>query len=124
MVVGVAGARAQEPAQARPPEVTDSLIERGRKVFAGSARCAACHGTQGEGTEAGPSLVDGEWLHGDGGYAQIVQVVRHGVSRRESETGRPMPMRGLVPLGEAGLRAVAAYVWSLSRQRDPGEPDR
>jgi len=67
------------------------------------------------GTDLGPDLTDSVWLHGAGSYEMIVRLVTHGVTRRESTTGTPMPMRGWSPLDDGQLAAVATYVWSLSR---------
>jgi cbb3-type cytochrome c oxidase subunit III len=102
-------------AQADPPDMSDSTLARGRSLFLGSANCQECHGPDGMGTDLGPSLVDSVWLHGTGSYEMIVRLVTHGVTRRESTTGSPMPMRGWAPLDNDQLVAVATYVWSLSR---------
>ncbi len=97
-----------------PRAVVDSLAERGREIYGGSARCAVCHGEEGRGTEDGPDLTDRKWLRGSGTYEEILGMVRHGVSRREAETGRPMPIRGWVPVDDSAAEAVAVYVWALS----------
>jgi cbb3-type cytochrome c oxidase subunit III len=102
-------------AQSDPPDMSDSTLARGRSLFLGSANCQECHGPDGMGTDLGPSLVDSAWLHGTGSYEMIVRLVTHGVTRRESTTGSPMPMRGWAPLDNDQLVAVATYVWSLSR---------
>ncbi len=110
----VAPTRAQRDA---PPDVTDSVILRGKEVYNGPANCAACHGGRGEGTGDGPSLIDDVWLHGSGSYSDIVRQVMHGTPRRQSKTGKPMPMRGWTPIDDEDVRAVAAYVWSLTHRR-------
>jgi mono/diheme cytochrome c family protein len=76
-----------------------------------------CHGPDGKGTDAGPDLTDANWIHGQGAFEEIVERVVHGISRRDAKTGKLMPMRGWEPVGDADVRAVAAYVWSLSRRR-------
>lgn len=101
-------------AQDRPAVVTDSLVERGSMVFHGPAGCASCHGRRGEGSKLGPSLRDGKWIRGSGTYQEILERVIHGVPRTESETGEPMPMRGMSEMSDGDVRAVAAYVWSIS----------
>ena len=106
-------------AQTDPPEVSDSTLVRGHDLFLGSANCQECHGPDGTGTDLGPSLADSVWLHGTGSYEMIVFLVTHGVTRRESTTGSPMPMRGWAPLDDDQLAAVATYVWSLSRTPVP-----
>jgi len=100
-----------------PASAVDSLAERGGKIYHGAARCAVCHGDEGRGTEDGPDLTDGTWLHGSGTYDGILGMVRHGVSRRDAETGRPMPIRGWVPVDDDAAVAVAVYVWTLSHGR-------
>lgn len=94
---------------------SDSTLARGQALFLGSANRQECHGPDGMGTDLAPSLADSVWLHGTGSYEMIVHQVTHGVTRRESTTGSPMPMRGWVPLDNGQMAAVAAYVWNLSR---------
>lgn len=93
----------------------DSLIPRGRQIYLGAAGCARCHGAEGRGTTEGPDLTDAEWLHGSGGYEEILDQVRHGISRREARTDKPMPIGGWEPLSDDAARAVAVYVWSIGR---------
>ena len=118
VVLGFAGMlRAQEPRDTLPPDVTGDMVERGAEVFNGSARCHACHGTGGSGTEAGPNLADDVWFHGRGTFEDILGRVLHGISRRDAKTGKAMPMRGWDPASDTDVRAVAAYVWSLRQPR-------
>jgi mono/diheme cytochrome c family protein len=102
-----------QPTERQP--ATDSVIAWGARVYRGSANCVACHGPTGRGTADGPSLADGTWLKGRGTYEELIQQVVHGVPRRESVTGKPMPMRGWAGATDDEIRAVAAYVWSISR---------
>lgn len=109
---------AQARAQARdslPPGVTAALIERGRAVFTGPGACFACHGMEARGALA-PSLADTLWLHSDGSFDAIVAQVRKGVPASESKSGVVMPPLGGTQISEQDVRAVAAYVWSLSRK--------
>lgn len=53
------------------------------------------------------------WLHGDGSYAAIVNTVTSGVLEPK-ESSSPMPPMGGRPLTPAQVRAVAAYVYSLT----------
>jgi len=101
--------------QSGPPDVSDSVLTRGRALFLGSGNCQECHGPEGRGTDLGPDLTDTVWLHGSGSYQMIMRLVTHGVTQRESTSGAPMPMRGWVPLQDDQLTAVATYVWNLSR---------
>ena len=100
--------------QGRPSAVTDSIIELGSMIFHDRGGCADCHGRRGEGSQLGPSLRDGEWRSGSGTYEEILEQVIHGKPRSETETGEPMPMRGVSELSDSDVRAVAAYVWSIS----------
>ncbi len=109
------------PAQSDPPDLSDATLARGQSLFLGSANCQECHGPDGMGTDLGPDLTDSVWLHGAGSYEMIVRLVTHGVTRRESTTGTPMPMRGWSPLDDGQLAAVATYVWSLSRSTSATE---
>jgi mono/diheme cytochrome c family protein len=120
-VVACAGAlAAQEGAPPYPAVVLDSMIARGQQVYVGGSGCARCHGELGGGTSEGPDLTDDVWLRGSGRYEEILELVRHGISRREARTQKPMPIGGWEPLGDEAARAVAAYVWSISRQAEPG----
>jgi len=117
LLSAVAGA--QGAPSARPSGVTDSAIAWGKALFHGSANCSACHGVGARGTEQGPDLADAIWLHGPGTYESIVTQVLHGVPARESVGGEPMPIRGWTPMNDADVRAVAAYVWSISHPPKP-----
>jgi mono/diheme cytochrome c family protein len=97
-----------------PPQVTDSAITRGGALFHGSANCAACHGVEGAGTDSGPPLAQGVWMHGPDSYEGILERVVHGIPKAWSTRGLAMPMRGWLTLDDAGARDVAAYVWYIS----------
>jgi mono/diheme cytochrome c family protein len=98
----------------RPPEVTDSAVTRGRELFHGSANCSACHGLAGAGTDSGPALAEGIWMHGEDSYAGILSRVIHGIPKDLSTRNTAMPMRGWSTLTDAEARDVAAYVWTIS----------
>lgn len=110
---------AQEGAPPVSPVVLDSLIGWGRQIYLGGAGCARCHGEAGRGTSEGPDLTDDVWLRGSGRYEEILAQVRHGISRRDAATGKPMPIGGWEPLSEEAAQAVAVYVWSIGRRDDP-----
>lgn len=99
-----------------PEEVTAGMIEEGRTVFTGPGACFSCHGPDGTGTPIGPDLTDEQWLHVDGSYRAIVDLVDSGVPEPK-EHPAPMLPRGGTGIDDAQLRAVAAYVWSLTRPR-------
>ncbi|NIP82970.1 MAG: c-type cytochrome, partial [Gemmatimonadetes bacterium] len=89
-------------------------VEQGREVFAGSGGCGACHGPDGSGSQLGPDLTDGQWLHvSEPTVEAIAEVIRAGVAQ-PAEHPAPMPPMGGASLSDEQLRAVAAYVASLS----------
>ncbi len=117
LIGGVALAAPEAGAQAPdslPPAVRAAMIERGRAVFSGPGACFACHGSDARGA-LGPSLADSVWLHSDGSYEAIIQQVQQGVPAAQSKSGVVMPPRGGTQLSDQDVRAVAAYVWSLTR---------
>lgn len=114
LALTVPGEGVQAQAVPRPPEVTDSAIARGRELFHGSANCAACHGVEGAGTDSGPPLAQGVWMHGPDSYEGILDRVVHGIPKAWSTRGLAMPMRGWLTLDDPGARDVAAYVWYIS----------
>jgi mono/diheme cytochrome c family protein len=120
----LAGIALPAAAQQRPLGVTDSAIAWGRELFHGSANCAACHGEGGRGTEYGPNITGALWLHGPGTYESLIEQIKHGVPASRSATGQAMPMRGWAPMNDDDVRAVAAYVWSISHPPQPPSPSR
>ncbi|MCA1168989.1 cytochrome c [Rothia kristinae] len=103
-------ATASNQAQADTAAYTSQDIEQGEKLF--SANCATCHGTEADGTDAGPSLI------GVGAAAVDFQV----------GTGRmPLEMQGVQAQVKPGqfndeqIKQLAAYVASLGA--GPGVPD-
>lgn len=120
LVVLTAACEAQQPP--RPAEVTEAAIAAGRDLFLGAGNCQACHGADGRGSADGPDLTDDRWSKADGTYGGIVKLVTHGVPSSSSATGRAMPVRGWEPLDDAQVRAVAAYVWSLSHRGAATKP--
>jgi len=110
----------QYPAQAQetgalPEGVTQNMIRQGEGTFKGAGLCSACHGPQGRGIpNLGANLTDSTWLHSDGSYAGVLQTIRQGVGADKSSNGTTMPPKGGSALSEDQLKAVAAYVWSLS----------
>lgn len=101
-----------------PPGVSVEQVERGKGLYEGAGLCFACHGLDGRGA-VGADLTDSLWIHHDGSFSAIVAQVLKGVATADSRSGTPMPARGGSGLGDDDIRAVAAYVWTLSR-RKPG----
>lgn len=107
----------------RPAEVTDSAVARGHRVFHGNGGCSACHGLEAVGTDSGPPLAQGVWMHGADTWRAIRSRVLHGIPRDESTRDLAMPMRGVSQLSDEDVDAVAAYVWQVSHQAmRPGAP--
>jgi mono/diheme cytochrome c family protein len=99
----------------RPRGVTDSAVARGAEVFHGAGGCFKCHGIEGSGTDTGPALRLGVWLHGSDSYTAIIGRVVHGVPKAESLRDTAMPTRGTSQALDKGqVLAVAAYVWWIS----------
>jgi mono/diheme cytochrome c family protein len=101
-----------------PAGVTPAAITQGDSIFHGKGNCYACHGSNAEGT-IGPSLTDAEWIHSDGSYDAIVKQVTTGVPKEGSKSGIVMPPRGGSTITDDEVKAVAAYVYSLSHKK-PG----
>jgi mono/diheme cytochrome c family protein len=97
---------------------TPAMIARGDSVFHGPGNCYACHGSKAEGL-VGPSLVDAEWIHSKGTMEEIAAQVTTGIPKEKSKSGIPMPPKGGSTISDGDVKAVAAYVHSLS-QKKPG----
>jgi mono/diheme cytochrome c family protein len=113
-LLGAGQAVAQEKAAA-PAAVTPAAIAKGDSIYHKNGMCYACHGTNAEGA-VGPSLTDAEWLHGDGSYDMIVATVTAGIPAEKAKKGIPMPPKGGSSITDEEVKAVAAYVYSLSHK--------
>jgi len=102
-----------------PAGVTAAMVAEGRKQF--GTTCVVCHGPDARGTQLGPSLRDGEWLNVSGDYPEILTLVQAGVPEPEQHPV-PMPPRGGGAFSDEQLRAVAAYVFSISREKSTAAP--
>ena len=109
----VAGAR---PAVAQAPAgITPAAIAQGDSIFHSKGNCYACHGANAQGA-VGPNLTDAEWLHSDGSYDAIVKQITTGVPQAESKSGIMMPLLDGSSITDDEVKAVAAYVYSLSHK--------
>ena len=97
--------------------MTDSAVARGERIFHGSGGCVACHGEAGGGTDSGPALAEGIWLHGPDSYEAIRARIIHDIPARYSLRDLAMPMRGTDALSDDEVSAVAAYVWVISHPK-------
>ncbi len=114
-LVAANAATAGAAPRALPPNVTDAMVKRGDELFHGDGRCAKCHGADSKGTTKGPGLTaPKKWININGDYDEIVGVVTKGVPEPK-EHDAPMPARGKAHLSDDDVRAVSAYVWSISR---------
>ena len=111
LLAGVAPAEAQ----GLPQGVTQALVDKGTEIFHKQGLCYACHGQDAKGL-VGPNLTDDVWLHSKGTYEDIVKQVTTGVPKEESKSGVPMPARGGSTISDDDVKAVAAYVYSLSHK--------
>ena len=110
-VLGARPAGAQAPAG-----VTPAAIALGDSLFHSKGNCYACHGANAQGT-VGPNLTDAEWIHSDGSYDAIVKQITTGVTAEESKSKIPMPPKGGSQITDDEVKAVAAYVYSLSHKK-------
>lgn len=110
------GGAMQQEGQAMLPEgVTQEMVNEGKQLFTGAGLCSVCHGADATGMPSlGANLTDDEWIHGDGSYEFIVENIMTGVPADESSTGTAMPPKGGSGITDEQVRAVAAYVYSLS----------
>jgi cbb3-type cytochrome c oxidase subunit III len=105
------------PAGELPPGVTQAMLNEGDTIFHGAGLCATCHGVDAKGVQGlGANLTDSTWLHSDGSYDAIVKQVMEGVPANVSTSGTAMPAKGGSTLTDDQVKAVAAYVWSLSKK--------
>ena len=118
-----------DTANAKPPEgtnpdaglsvpagATQEMVALGDRIYhgqVGGGSCTGCHGSEGKGTPLGPDLTDQKWLWSDGSYAAIAKTITDGVAQPK-EYRSPMPPMGGAQLTDDQVKAVAAYVWSLS----------
>jgi mono/diheme cytochrome c family protein len=101
----------QQPAPSAAEVALGDSVFHGR---VGGALCYVCHGPAAKGvTGLGPNLTDKEWLNADGSVASIEKVVTEGVPKPKKMPA-PMPPKGGGQLTESQIKAVAAYVYSLS----------
>jgi mono/diheme cytochrome c family protein len=108
-------AAAPAAAQAKlPAGVTPAMIAKGKTVFTTTGLCFACHGMDAKGM-VGPNLTDQTWIHGKGTYPEIVQIVTTGIPVEKTTLGKgAMAPKGGSQISEDDVKAVSAYVWSLS----------
>lgn len=111
LAVGLAGAQ---------QAVTPAMIALGDSIFHGkvaAGTCVTCHQANAKGIPGlAPDLTDKVWLHSDGSLAAIITTIEKGVPKPK-QAAAPMLPKGGGSLTPEQIRAVAAYVHSLSSKR-------
>ncbi len=101
------------PTPAVPSSIALADSSAGDRLFHGKGRCFTCHGERGQGTpRLGPSLIDSEWLAGNGSLAAIEYVIAHGVAVPRASSVAMPAYAGMLDSGEIAL--TAAYVYTLA----------
>jgi mono/diheme cytochrome c family protein len=111
LVLGAATAQAQ----GLPQGVTQAMVDKGNEIYHKTGLCYACHGQDAKGL-VGPNLTDDVWIHSKGTYDDIVKQVLSGVTKEQSKSGVPMPPKGGSTISDDEVKAVSAYVYSLSHK--------
>ena len=104
-----------------PPGATQEQVALGDRIFHGevaNGTCAGCHGSDGRGTPVGADLTSGPWLWSDGSLAGIQKTIVQGVPKPK-QAGGAMPPFGGTPLKPDQVKAVAAYVCAIGRNKTP-----
>ena len=99
-----------------PKGVTADMVALGNRIYhgqVGAAACTGCHGANATGSPLGPDLTGKKWLWSDGSFAGILKSITEGVPQPKQYRS-PMPPMGGAELTPDQVRALTAYVWSLS----------
>jgi mono/diheme cytochrome c family protein len=114
------GAAPAPSAPSRPAAVTEANVALGDSLF-NTGPCQRCHGQKGVGAANGPSLVTSPWLHSTGSFDEIAATITNGVPRASIKDAtrrfQMNPRGGPMNLTDAQVQAIAAYVWSISRDK-------
>ena len=97
-----------------PSGVTQAMVAEGERIFTGEGICFTCHMQGGVGGPLAPNLTDDVWINIDGSYESIVQNIMTGVPEPKEHPGIMLP-KGGTNITDEQVRAVAAYVWTLSQ---------
>ncbi len=102
-----------------PDSITPERVAVGSDLFNGGS-CVACHAVAGMGVGRwAPNLADREWLHSEGDYDGIMHTIFWGVEKEQFKAVTPrrfeMNPQGGMQLTREQLKAVVAYVWTISR---------
>jgi mono/diheme cytochrome c family protein len=98
-----------------PAGVTQEMVAQGETLYGGAGNCFTCHAANGSGTPLAPAVNDASWIHIDGSFEQLVNIIAQGVPQ-PAQYPAAMPARGGANITEEQVRQIAAYVYSISRQ--------
>jgi hypothetical protein len=103
-----------------PAGVTTRTIALDDSLFHASS-CTRCHGADAKGAQNGPNLTTATHMHVNGTYDDFVRIITSGVPRdsiQDKSHRFGMQPRGGTqnPLNDDQIKAVAAYVFSLSHK--------
>lgn len=99
----------QQPTPPDSTAITPATVDLGRAIFHGQGTCFACHGPKLEGSQIAPTLMPHAWRDAkNGDLTEIFRIATHGV---------PSTLMVAFPGGISATqaKAVASYVWSVSR---------
>lgn len=104
-----------------PAGVTTQMIALGDSLFHARS-CVRCHGADAKGADNGPDLTVSTHMHVNGTYEDFVRLITSGVPKDsildKSHRFAMQPRGGNQnPLNDEQIRAVAAYVYSLSHKQ-------
>jgi mono/diheme cytochrome c family protein len=97
-----------------PAGVTQEMVALGEELFNGRGNCFTCHGRAGAGGPLAPALNEDDWIHIDGSFDALAQIIAAGVAQ-PVQYPAPMPARGGAQIDEDQVRQIAAYVYAISR---------
>ena len=114
------GAAAKAANSGLPAGVTTAMIAEGDSLYH-KASCVRCHGADSKGAQNGPNLTGPTFMHVNGTYPDFVRLIMSGVPADSiQDKAHRFPMRprggGQTPLTDDQVKAVAAYVYSLSHK--------
>jgi mono/diheme cytochrome c family protein len=114
------GAAAKAATGGLPAGVTTAMIAEGDSLYH-KASCVRCHGADAKGAQNGPNLTGPTFMHVNGTYPDFVRLIMSGVPADSiQDKAHRFPMRprggGQTPLTDDQVKAVAAYVYSLSHK--------
>jgi mono/diheme cytochrome c family protein len=100
------------------PAITVAMVQHGDSLFHARS-CVKCHGNDAHGAKNAPSLMGPTFLHVNGTYGDFVRIITSGVPKDSIKVPtHPFAMQprggNQNPMTDEEIRAVAAYVYSLS----------